>query len=84
MDSEYSESDYWEFRPATLVRVHIGRRKMLFFPDRCNDPPPIPLHHVDVTRRTRFDVENDDGREIVDLWDGSQLDAKGMNRLVDR
>ena len=60
-------SDYWDLRPMCLVRMHLRPRKQLFAPDRCEEAPPIPLDHLDVTRVTKTSLENDDEKYIEDV-----------------
>ena len=73
--------DRWELRPLCLVRIHVRPRKALFAPDRCDDPPPIPLNHLDVTRLTKTDLENADEKQIEDIWDGSMHDCRELSAL---
>ena len=76
---EVGIDDYWDLRPLTLVRVHNRRRKAMFAPDRCNDPPPTPLNHIDVTRITKMELEIQGEKSIEDLWDGSSGDVRNLS-----
>ena len=69
----------WEFRPSTLVRFHRSRRRTMFAPDRCSDPPPIPLNYIDLIRITRTDLENQGEKDIEDVWDGSSTDVRKVS-----
>ena len=71
--------DYWDLRPLTLVRVHNRRRMAMFAPDRCHDPPPVPLNHIDVTRITKTDLENHDEKSIEDVWGGTSSDVRKLS-----
>ena len=51
----------------------------MFAPDRCHDPPPIPLEHIDVTRTTKTNLENQDEKAIEDVWDGSDADVRQLS-----
>ena len=51
----------------------------MFAPDRCDDFPPIPLTHIDVTRRTTTNLENVDEKNVDDLWDGSVNDVRDLS-----
>ena len=50
----------------------------MFAPDWCPDPPPIPLNHIDVTRITKTDLENQDEKSIEDVWDGGIGDVRKL------
>ena len=51
----------------------------MFAPDRCPDPPPIPLEHIDVMRYSKTDLENQDEKAIDDVWDGSDSDERMLS-----
>ena len=64
-----------------LIRIHSRPRKEMFAPDRCDDPPPIPLKHLDVTRITKTSLDTADEMEIEDIWDGSDNDCRELSEF---
>ena len=51
----------------------------MFAPDRCPEPPPIPLEHIIVMRYTKTNLENQDEKTIEDVWDGSDADGRQLS-----
>ena len=51
----------------------------MFAPDRCPDAPPIPLKHIDATRYTKTNLDNQDEKTIEDVWDGSDADVRQLS-----
>ena len=76
---EDGQQDRWELRSLCLVRIHVQPRRQLFAPDRCEDPLPIPLNHLDVIRVTKTSLETADEQNIEDIWDGSEHDCRELS-----
>ena len=63
--------DVWENRPYMIVRIHNVPRRALFDVTICDDPPPVPLNHIDVKRHTLTSLDTADEKEIHDFADGT-------------
>ena len=54
-----------------IVRIHNVPRRALFDVTTCDDPPPVPLNHIDVKRHTLTSLDTADEKEIHDFADGT-------------
>ena len=70
----------WGIQGDILVRVHHVPRTTLFAPwMETDDPPPVDIRHLEVSRRTTpvFSGAKWPGLEVIeDAWAGFQSDAK--------
>lgn len=70
----------WVDRPGVAIRVHKIPRQGLYIPSADGeDIPPVAITAIDVTRRTRTNLENADEKDIENLWCGDESDVRGLS-----
>lgn len=59
-----------------LMRKHDKTRRAMVMPAECDEPSPIPMDTIDVTRCTTTDLDTIDDGRIADVWYGATNDMR--------
>ena len=73
------EEDSWEYNGSAVIRHHRQPRRIMVSPEKCDFPPPVPVHQIDVVRVTLTSLDTLDEKRIDDCWDGSSTDIRSLS-----
>lgn len=75
-ESDLLPNDEWILKAGALFRKHNKPRRAMFRPVECDEPLPIPMDTIDITRCTTTSLDTIDEGRIVDVWDGTVHDTR--------